>query len=184
MPTVVSLPGLLAKDEYLERIYRKRRVDLTNLRPVSYYGCLLVRHGGRVQEEDPENPTFVDRISEVCGATVIDWSYKTKCCGGSLAVGNPEVTGGLSLDIVEQAIRAGANCIVTACPMCHMNLESQQWVGQHNKESSQEDSMSLPVFYVTELVGLSLGLPEISSCLKRHLIDPQPVLSERGKAHV
>lgn len=184
MPNVVSLPSLLAREEFLQRIHKGRKLDLAHLKAVSYYGCLLVRHGGKVQEKDPENPMFIDRITEICGASVKDWSHKTTCCGGSLAISSPDLTGELSLDIVEHAVRAGANCVVTACPMCHMNLESQQWIKQHNKGRPPGSSEGLPVFYVTELVGLALGLPEISSCLKRHLIDPQSILRVRGVEHV
>ncbi len=184
IPNVVSLPSLLAGEEFLQRIHRDRRLDLAHVKPVSYYGCLLVRHGGEVQEKDPENPMFLDRIAEICGASVKDWSHKTTCCGGNLAISNSDLTGELSLDIVDHAARAGANCIVTACPMCHMNLESQQWIRRHNKGTPQDTLESLPVFYVAELVGLALGLGKIRYCLKHHLINPQQVLSVRGAAHV
>lgn len=184
IPKVLSLPSLLAEDKFLTRIYKQRRIDLEHLKPVAYYGCLLVRNEGEVQEADAENPSSIDGIAEICGASVRDWSHKTNCCGGGLAIANPNVTGRLSLGIVQHAVRAGANCIVTACPMCHLNLESQQWIEQHNKGSSAEDVVQLPVFYLAELIGLALDLPEIKSCLKRHLIDPMPIIQQRGVVRV
>jgi heterodisulfide reductase subunit B2 len=173
LPGILSAPALLAREEVLTRIHKKRRTDLSHLRVAPYYGCLLVRHGGSVQaEKNPENPVLIDRIVEVCGAQVGSWSHKTTCCGGGLSVSSPGLVGDLSLHIVDEALRAGVNAIVTACPMCHLNLESQQWLRQRADHTAER----LPVLYVTELVGLALGLPETPSWLKRHLVDPQMVL--------
>ncbi len=181
-PRVLSLSNLLARDKFRQRILKRKKVNLESLRAVPYYGCLLVRHGGET-EESVEDPVSIDRLMEVCGVTVREWSQKTTCCGGSLSISSPGITSQLSLNLVDHAVRAGADCIVTACPMCHMNLESQQWIRQHNKGTPPEGSKNLPVLYVTELVGLALGLPEIHRCLKRHLIDTQSVLSGRETAH-
>jgi heterodisulfide reductase subunit B len=113
--------------------------------------------------DDPENPTVMDELMRLTGAEVLDWSWKVDCCGGSHALLRPELVEKLVGELCAGAKRAGAQGIVTACPLCQSNLETRQ-----------AGSDKLPVFYFTELLGLAMGMDrEVEEWWKKHLINPK-----------
>ncbi len=141
------------------------------LKLAAYYGCYLVRPPELVAFDDPENPQCLDDLLNTLGAEARDWSGKVDCCGGSLSLSKREIAGRLVSELAEMAGWAGAEAIVTACPLCHANLEMRQTGADGNK---------LPVFYFTELIGLALGIAEARDWLKRHLISPSGLLTSLG----
>jgi heterodisulfide reductase subunit B len=149
----------------LERLKAQVTRPLTGLKVVSYYGCLLVRPPEVTQFENPENPTLMDRLLAVLGADVQTWSYATECCGGGLALTRSDVAARLVNRLVAWAREAGAEAIVTSCPLCQLNLEMRQG-----------DGAKMPLFYFTELIGLALGLDEARAWWGKHLIDPTGLL--------
>lgn len=149
---------------------------LKALNPVSYYGCLTVRPPGVTGARDHENPKSLDHILETLGANTRNWSYKTDCCGGSLILTMPDVAKKLIKKLLDMAQEAGADCIVTGCPMCFSNLDS--WQKGLAEESGKEHLM--PIFYVSELMGVAFGIPEAGKWLGRHIVDPRPLLREKG----
>ena len=155
-------------------ISAKAKTALAGLNPVCYYGCLTARPPRITDAKNPENPTGMDRLLETLGAEVKEWSYKTDCCGGSLILTRPDIALKLTQKIFDMAAEAGANCIVTACPMCQSNLDMRQ------EEISQKTGKQyhLPVFYITELLGVALGSPEAAKWLGRHTVDPRPLLRQ------
>lgn len=156
----------------------KERVvkPLEQLRPVSYYGCLMARPKGLMTEDDYENPRRMDGLLEALGAEVKPWSYKTDCCGGSLSLTRTDIVVSLVNRLFEAAEEADANCIVTACPMCLANLEMRQAEGTLRFITAHD----LPVFFFTELMALAMGTPEADGWFPKHLIDPQPLLKGAG----
>ena len=144
---------------------------LKGLKLAAYYGCYLVRPPELVAFDDPENPQCLDAMLEALGAEARDWSGKVDCCGGSLSLSKREIARRLVNELVEMAGRAGAEAMVTACPLCHANLEMRQ---------AGTDGKKLPVFYFTELIGLALGIKEAKSWLRRHLISPSGLLTSLG----
>lgn len=162
---VRHLLEVLARPEMLARV--RAGVKAPWRYPVvPYYGCLLSRPSARVGFDRPEQPLLLDRVLEAAGAEVRSWSYKTECCGASLTISHPEVVESLVTELVRQARRAGAAALVTACPMCHANLDSRQ-----------KESPPLPVLYVTEVVGAVLGLPQVARWLGAHLVDARALLT-------
>jgi len=151
----------------------KKRVvkPLKALKVACYYGCYLVRPPDVVAFDDPENPESMDMLLDTLGAEVRDWSGKVDCCGGSLSLSKREIACRLVAEITEMAQRAGAQAIVTACPLCHSNLEMRQTAGRQNK---------LPIFYFTELIGLAIGLDKTRSWFKKHMISPLNLLASHG----
>ena len=105
------------------------------------------------------------------GATSIDWPFLSRCCGTFLSVSRPKIAEKLVNTIMEGAIRSGAECIVTACAMCHLNLEIR--CRPENR---------IPVFHFSELLSIALEGEAPGDWLKRHLIDPEPLLSRRRLA--
>ncbi|MFC1926503.1 CoB--CoM heterodisulfide reductase iron-sulfur subunit B family protein [Chloroflexota bacterium] len=164
-------------DDVGERaILEKLKKPLQGLNPVCYYGCLTTRPPKVTDAVNPEDPQAMDRLLQVLGANVVNWSYKTDCCGGSLVLTQPEIAKELIKKLLNVAEEAGADCIVTACPMCQSNMDTKQ------KEISHETGKEykLPIFYLTELMGLAFGDSDAGKWLGRHMIDPRPLLKEKG----
>lgn len=162
---------VLAND--LDRDARRERVSspLKGLKVASYYGCVLVRPPELTGWDDPEHPVTMDDIISDLGAEPIDWSYKVDCCGASLTLSRGDIVAELSTKIIEGAAEAGANCIVSACGMCEINLDTRQ---------APRSGKKMPIFYLTELMALAFGLPGVEKWLKKHSVDPRPLLRERG----
>jgi len=154
----------------LERIKALVTRPLTGLNVVSYYGCLLVRPPEVAQFENPENPTLMSEVLTALGATVHRWSHTTECCGGGLMLPKPDVAVRLASRLVERAREAGADAMVTSCPMCQMTLEMRQ----------NDSGQPMPLFFITELMGLAFGLDAAPSWWKKHLIDPTQLLQSVG----
>lgn len=146
----------------LERLHSMVQRPLSGLRLVAYYGCLLVRPPEVVNFEDPENPQLLNRLLRSLGAEPLEWSYATDCCGGSLALTRSDLAKTLVTKLVSKAQEAGAQAMVTACPLCQVNLEMRQ--------------REMPIFYFTELIGLALGIEESKRWWSKHLIDPRSLL--------
>ncbi len=146
---------------------------LKRLTPVCYYGCLSSRPPQITDALHPENPDAMDRLVEMLGSEVKNWSYKTDCCGGNLMITNPDVACRLTRKLVAMAEEAGANCIVTGCPLCKTNID----MGQQSTQDSNTKKSPLPVFYFTELMGIAFGEPS-GGWLRAHLVDPRPLLNQ------
>ena len=109
--------------------------------------------------DDPENPVYMDRLIDAMGGESLDWPHKVECCGGSLTLTRPDLVVKLADSIIGMAKDSGAECIAVACPMCQMNLDMRQ--GDIFKATGRRYDM--PVMYITQLMGVCLGLPEESS---------------------
>jgi heterodisulfide reductase subunit B len=167
-----ALLDVIINDIGFETIMKKVSHPLHDLKVVSYYGCALVRPPKMTHLDDPENPRCLDRLMEALGATALDWSYKTECCGADLTFTHTDIVRRIVDEIMFGAKEAGAEAIVTPCAFCHFNLEIRR--------SSRMNA--LPIFYFTELIGLALGLKECSTWWKKHFISPEKLLKEKGLA--
>ncbi len=145
---------------------------LKGLRVVAYYGCLLTRPPQVTEAKHPENPTDMDELLAALGAEVVDWSYKTSCCGASHSLTRPDIVLNLSSYLIRQARLAGAEVIAVACPLCHANLDARQFQ-MHLEEP-------VPVLYFTQLMAIAFGLPQKSAALHKNLVDPRPMLLSKN----
>ena len=173
---IKSTPDYLWENLGERAIKDKVKKPLVALRPVCYYGCLVVRPPKVTDAKNHEDPQDMDGILRALGAEVKSWSFKTDCCGGDLTLTRPDLHQRLTQRLLDMALEAGADCIAVACPMCHENLDSRQ------VEISQQSGKSycIPVFYFTELMGLAFGNPDVEKWLGRHTVDPRPFLREKG----
>jgi heterodisulfide reductase subunit B len=171
-----DLLDFLTQKAWLAALSRKVVRPLAGLRVVGYYGCLASRPPKISDKEDWENPQNLERLLTVLGAEPLDWSYKTDCCGAGLAVPRPDIIDTLVSRLYERALAAGAEAFVVSCQMCQANLDMTQT--RISKKFSKD--YYLPVFYFTELIGLALGHPEVKKWLAGHLVDPLPLLREKG----
>lgn len=159
--------------DYIRGFVKK---PLSGLKIAAYYGCFLVRPPSPVTIDDPENPLMMEKIMQTAGAVTVDWPHKTECCGASHSISNEEIVNMLVTGILRAAADSGANCLVTACPLCHFNLDLRQ--RKLNKNHGAE--FNLPVFYFTQLLGVALGLEYKELSLHTHFTDTKPVLQLVG----
>lgn len=162
-PVLDVVGNSIGLDQLRGRVSR----PLIGLKVVSYYGCLLVRPPEVTQFENPEHPVLMDEILNALSADVRRWSYSTDCCGGGLALTKPSLAARMVQRLVERAHEAGADAIVTSCPLCQVNLEMRQ----------NGDRPKMPIFYFTELMGVAFGLEDARSWWGKHLIDPTQLLA-------
>ncbi|MFZ5647331.1 MAG: CoB--CoM heterodisulfide reductase iron-sulfur subunit B family protein [Bacillota bacterium] len=163
---IISLLEAIVERAGLERIRQKVKRPLSGLKLACYYGCLMVRPPEVRGFDRVENPMMLDRLIESLGADVKQWSYKTECCGASLSLTRVEVVEELVTRLTRAAREAGAEAIVTACPLCQSNLEMRQ-----------KGDNKLPSFYFTELLGLAMGLPDTVEWMGRHINNPSELIN-------
>ena len=111
------------------------------------HGCLLLRPGKVMQMDNPENPRIMEDFIRAIGAEPVLWANRNECCGGYISLKEKEMSGRMSCNIVDSAAGAGAEMLITACPLCMYNL---------NKSGSGK----IPVYYFTELLAEALGVKE------------------------
>jgi len=167
----VHAVGALLERVGLDNIHAQVKKPLRGLRVASYYGCATTRPPRYTGSDSPENPTCMEEIVRVLGAEPVDWSYKTDCCGGSLGISDPSLALELSARIITDARDSGADIMVNACPLCQVNVE--------NRQVQMDLGFEMPVLYITQLMALAFGLEEKAE-LDKNMVDPRPVLRERG----
>lgn len=168
------LLDFLYRDIGIERIQQSIKKPLEGLRVVSYYGCLTRLPG--VDIDDAENPTMMDEIVAAIGAEPLDWSHKTECCGASLSITRTDIGLRLANEILEAAQGVKADCIAVACPLCQSNLDMRQ----PDVEKKYDHSYNLPLVYLTQLIGVALGIDIKDLGLDKLVVDPAPLLRSKG----
>lgn len=161
---------------WTEAIKKNVRKPLAGLAGVAYYGCVSQRPPKITDAKQPENPESMDRLLRAIGMEVRPWSYKTDCCGASLTLTRTDVVRKLSGRLFDMAREAGAECIVTDCPMCQSNLDTLQT----EIEAERGESYNFPIFYLTELMALAFDSHETDRWWKKHFVDPRPLLESKG----
>jgi heterodisulfide reductase subunit B len=136
------------------------------VRYVAYYGCLLATPPEL--NYYPKLYGTMEAVMSWLGAQQCSWAYQAKCCGAFLSVARPDIVTPMVVSILDSAIAAGAECIVTACVMCQLNLEIRSTVENQ-----------LPVFSIVELIAYGLGSEDWRDWFKKHLIDPTPLFEKR-----
>ena len=173
---VLHILDVLANHVGSEQIRQSVTAPLANLKAASYYGCLLSRPPQIVAFESADNPTAMDTLLEAAGAKPVEWPFKTECCGAGLSISRPDAVARLTGRLLSMAREAGAECLALACPMCHVNLDLRQQEALANLE----DKSQIPVLYITQLIGLALGLSPSDLGLEALAVSPAPVLEKVG----
>jgi heterodisulfide reductase subunit B len=159
----------------LIQVFEKMGVDtiksavkrpLKELKAACYYGCLLVRPPAVTGFDDAEQPRTMEVVVAATGASTVDWNYRTECCGAGMTMASPETVLELSHRILGDAAAHGANCLAVACPMCHVNLDMKQAA----IEKHYGVRYGLPVYYLSDLVGMALGLSAAELGTERHFV--------------
>ena len=169
----------------MEALKANIKKPLTGIRAVSYYGCLLVRPPKVMQYDDPEAPKTMDEIVEAIGCVPVDWECKTECCGAGFTMSRADIVTRLAHEILLGAKEAKADIIVAACPMCQTNLDMRQLAVQ----STYKETFNIPVVFLSELIGIALGLTPRELGITKHFIkvpelEPRPVEKPKVKKPV
>jgi len=168
------LLDFIKEDIGLEHLKLRMKTSLKGLRVACYYGCLTRLPG--VNIDDVENPVIMDQIVEALGGEPIDWSHKTECCGASLSLTRTEIALRLVKSILDAAQEKRAECIAVVCPLCQSNLDVRQSVISKKYGAVYK----IPVLYLTQFIGLTLGLGDAQLGLDRLLVSPVDLLRKRG----
>ncbi len=166
---VRHLTEVLVNDITPEIIAEKVKRPLNGLKVAPYYGCQLVRPDYGF--DNPEFPHSLDRLVECLGAEAVPYPLKNRCCGGALAISEPDLALELMRKLLESAAGNGAQCIVTPCPLCQTNLDAYQ--SQVNRKFKTSDELT--VLFVTQLIGLALGTEPSSLGLDRNIVSPDEI---------
>lgn len=173
---VKHLLEILAKDLGLKRLEAAVINPLKGLKVACYYGCLLTRPTDVPNLDCAEAPTIMEQVIEAAGAETVPWTHRLECCGANFTLSRPGVVIQLTNLILESAKAAGADCIMVGCPLCHGNLD----IRQKEIEGVYSTSYNLPVFYLTQLIGLSVGLGADKLGLEAMMVNPLPLLREKN----
>ncbi len=174
--TVTHLLWVLVGDYGLEAIRQKVVRSLSNLRCAAFYGCYLLRGQTHLPFDDPFQPESMENLFRAVGATPIYYPGRTQCCGWPISSYATEQSFKLAGNHIRDAIAHGADCIVTPCPLCHLNLDSRQ----PEVEQVIGEKLGLPVLHLPQLVALALGVDPNQLGLQRHIVSTRPLLRKLG----
>ena len=140
---IVHPLDIIKNETGLDELRRKMKKSLSGIKVACYYGCLMTRPPEVTEFDECEYPVIMDEILSEMGAEVIDWSYKTDCCGASFSISRIDSSIKLMGKIFKDAVARGADCISVACPLCHANLDTRQ----EEINQSSGSNFNIPIFY-------------------------------------
>jgi heterodisulfide reductase subunit B len=170
--STVSVLEWLDSKVGVDKIKARVKNPLQGMKAACYYGCLLVRPVEHTGFDDPEDPQSMDRIVRALGAETVEWPFKVECCGAALATSRPDIGAKMVHSIISNARDAGAECLVTACPLCMLNLDMRQ----AGAEKAAGEKLNMPVYYVTELVALAGGASPDEVGIGKHFVEAKGYL--------
>ena len=173
---VLHITEVLAREVGPEAIKEKVCTPLKGLKVACYYGCLMSRMPEALMTDKSEYPMLLDNLMDAVGAEPLDWPYKTECCGAALTLTRTKTVIRLCADVLQMAKQNGADMLVVACPLCQANLD----IYQAEAEKLKGERLSIPVVYFVQLMGLAMDLDPKRICLDKLIVDPFPVLAQKG----
>jgi succinate dehydrogenase / fumarate reductase cytochrome b subunit len=164
----------IAEGEGFELLKQSAHRGLKGLKIAPFYGCQILRPSKIMGFEDPDRPSSLERIIEACGGTAIDYPAKIKCCGFPIIQAREETALGELIQPIEQAKEAGADAMVTPCPLCHLSLDA--WQSKLKKATGKDFAM--PILHLSQLVGVAAGLEESELKFQRHVVSVEPIVEK------
>lgn len=171
---VTHLLYAILQEVGLEKLRSLVKRPLSGLRVAPFYGCYILRPAEVMGIDDPAHPNSLERVIEALGGTPVDYAGRTRCCGFPITLENEEASMRLAGKHIGEAKDQGADCMVTPCPLCHMNLDLQQ----PKASKVARRNLDMPVLHLPQLVGLALGVEPRRLGLNKHIISTAPVLQK------
>jgi succinate dehydrogenase cytochrome b subunit len=168
-----NLLWLLVEDMGLDELRSRVKRPLTDLRVGPFYGCYIVRPTDRLGiDRDHRRDTYLHQVIDALGGTVIEYAGQYKCCGFPIITMNKEASLKQAGRHLGDAVDAEADCLVTPCPLCHLNLDLQQPLA----ERVVGRRLEMPVLHLPQLLGLAFGLEPKELGMQRHVVKPATVI--------
>jgi succinate dehydrogenase / fumarate reductase cytochrome b subunit len=169
---VRHLLWLIAEGDGYEKLKEVAHRGLKGLKVAPFYGCQILRPSKILGFEDPDRPWSLEAIIDACGGEAIDYPAKIKCCGFPIIAAREDLALGELIQPIEQAKDAGADVMVTPCPLCHLSLDA--WQSKLKKATGR--SFDMPILHLSQLIGVAAGLEESELKFKRHIVSVKPVI--------
>ena len=167
-----NLLWLLVEDIGLDNLRERVVRPLEGLRIAPFYGCYVVRPTDRLGfNRFPERDTYLEQVIEAVGATPVEYAGSHKCCGFPVITMNKTTSLRQAGRHLADAIDADADCLVTPCPLCHLNLDLQQ----PDAAKYVERDLDIPVLHFPQLLGLALGLDPKELGMDKHVVKTRDV---------
>ena len=157
----------VSSDQIASRVTR----SLAGLKVAPYYGCQVIRP--RPSFDDPESPESLERLIKSLGAEPTPFPLKTRCCGGSMIIPEEDIALDLIQKLLDNAVSNGADCIISACPLCQANLD----IYQNRINKKFKTKFNIPVLFFTQLMGVALGIDSKALGLEKGIVSAQKVLA-------
>jgi succinate dehydrogenase / fumarate reductase, cytochrome b subunit len=168
-----NLLWVLVEDIGLDKLRTMVKRPLRDLKVGPFYGCYIIRPTDRlgIDDELPRD-RYLHMVIEALGGTVIKYAGQHKCCGFPIITMNKDASLRQAGRHIGDAIDAEADCLVTPCPLCHLNLDLQQPLA----ERAVGRDLGLPILHLPQLLGLAFGLSPKELGLARHVVKPTAVV--------
>ncbi|HEY8741549.1 MAG TPA: CoB--CoM heterodisulfide reductase iron-sulfur subunit B family protein, partial [Chloroflexota bacterium] len=171
---VTNLLWALVEDLGIDGLKSKVTRPLTGLRVAPFYGCYLQRPKAALGiDEHPDRSTMLQPVVEALGATFVEFAGQYKCCGFPIISMNRKNSLRMAGNHLADAMEAGADIMVTPCPLCHLNLDAQQ----PDAEGVRGSKLGLPILHLPQLLGLAMGFSPKELGLQRHVVSAVGVLN-------
>lgn len=171
---VTHLLWAIIDDYGLDRLKKKVKRPLTGLKVANFYGCHILMPPNIMGFENHRNPQSMEMVAEVLGAESVDFDQRLACCGfHSVFPAEKEVMDLTGKNCLSPK-NSGADCLVTPCPLCQMQLDAYQ----PDAQKKFAEDITMPVLHLPQLIGLALGLSPEELAIQRHVVDAIPMLRE------
>ncbi len=174
---IKNLLWILVEDYGLDKLKQMVKKPLGKIKSAPFYGCYIIRPSWELGfNEHPQRNRYLEKVIEACGGEVVDYSGKDKCCGFPILTMNKKNSFAMSINHLSEAKTEGADCMVTPCPLCHLNLDANQ----PDMTSMAGHKINMPVLHLPQLVGLALGISPSDLGLEKNIIKTNEIIAAVG----
>ena len=170
---VKHLLWIVVREVGLDKLKDEVEVRLGDLRLAPFYGCYILRPSWDLGFDDPENPDSMEKVIRAVGAEPVDYGGKIKCCGFPIILEKEAIALRMNGTNLKEAKDAGADAMVTPCPLCHMSLD----IYQERAARTVGAKLELPVLHLPQMLGLAMGVPAADLGVERHLVSVDPIVN-------
>ena len=173
---VRHLLWIIVRNYGLEELKKLIKVPLRGLKVAPFYGCYILRPSQMLGFDDAENPTSLEELIRALGGEPVEYSGRTKCCGFPIVLEKEDIATAMVGSHTHEAKQKGSDCMVTPCPLCHMNLD----IYQKRAEERIGAEIDLPILHLPQLIGLAMGFEPKALGLSHHLVSTGKLTDKVG----